>query len=252
MRTSGVNEPSKRTARSHTASISWLMTAGGLFLVSAVLQHIASVQRWLVFSASQTGDDISVEDHLFDYYFIGEPWVQIGTTAEFLGAGIVVQAVGVLAMTAGVLTQPSSMAPRHVIITVLTTIAEIVLAILVAASFGIHGTYALHSGITGIPSLPQNWFTLSFVGFAGLVALAVLWRRRVPAAMAACMFLLGATALGYLLASYVVAPVVVGSTSHDTTPWTETVVATSTAAASIATLFAAWVAAKRGRHPAPS
>ena len=67
-----------------------------------------------------------------------------------------------------------------------------------------------------------------------------MWRKP-RSAMITCVFLLGSTALGYVLAAFLIAPIVAGEASHDTTPWTETVVAASTAAAGVAMILAAGV-----------
>jgi hypothetical protein len=67
--------------------------------------------------------------------------------------------------------------------------------------------------------------------------------------MTACVFLIGSTALGGMLAASLIAPLIANGGSHDTTPWTESVVAASTAAAGLAMIFAAG-AAVRGKAPA--
>jgi hypothetical protein len=79
-----------------------------------------------------------------------------------------------------------------------------------------------------------------------VIVLLVLWRRRSWAATAACAFLIGSTGLGWFLASYLVAPLITGG-SHDTAPWSETVVAASTAAAGIAMILAAATRLAGGR-----
>ena len=223
----------------------WLLAAAGLFLGSAVLQLVASLQRWVVFSGSRAPDDLSAEDHVFDYRFPMDPWESVGSTAELFGAGLLIQALGVLCMAVGVLALSGSAARRSAKAAVL----EIVLALLVAGSLGVNGAHALASGAAGAPSPLQHMEAVGIVGFAGLVALAVLWRRRLPAAMAACLFLLGSSGAGYFVATYLIAPVFAGGISHDTTPWTETVVAASTAAAGLAIIVAARAVARRGAGP---
>lgn len=152
-----------------------------------------------------------------------------------------VQALGVLAMALAVLMLPGKTGRRSGVAAVL----EIVLALLVAAWFGVNGAHALVSGIIGTPSPLQHLWALELVGFAGLIALGVIWWRRSWAAMIACAFLLGSSMVGSLIAGYLIAPTITGYISHDTTPWTETVVAVWTALAGVAMLLAAWAAAVR-------
>ncbi len=226
----------RRTDHLPWASIISLLAAAGLFMGSALLQLIASLQRWVVFSGSRQLGDISAEDHLFDYYFPFDPWVPVGTAAQLFGIGALIQALGVLVMAVGVATLPN-VSERHRGIAAIMVSVEIALAVLVAAWFGLHGAHALASGTSGTPSSLQHLFLLGFVSTDALIALAVLWRNKLWAASVACVFLIGLSLAGYLLATYVIAPLFAGS-SHDTAPWTETVVAASTAAAGIAMLFA--------------
>lgn len=149
-------------------------------------------------------------------------------------------------MAFGVLGLPGAAGSRSVI--------EIVLAILVAASFIMHGTHALVSGVTGAPSELQNsmWLirTQLLVGLASLIALASMWGPRLRAAMAACLFLLGSTIVGEIVANFMIAPMIAGGTSHDTTRWSETVIAVSTAAAAVAMLYAIKTVTRRGASSA--
>ncbi|WP_411732392.1 hypothetical protein [Paeniglutamicibacter sp.] len=236
----------KRTVRPRRASIIWFLAAAVLFLASAALQLAASLQRWVVFSGSRSPEDTSVEDHLYDYSFPFDPWESIGTAAQFFGVGVLILALGVLAMAFGVLGLPGAAGSRSVI--------EIVLAILVAASFIMHGTHALVSGVTGAPSELQNtmWLirTQLLVGLASLIALASLWASRLRAAMAACLFLLGSTIVGEIVANFMIAPMIAGGTSHDTTRWSETVIAASTAAAAVSMLYAIKTVTRRGASSA--
>lgn len=236
----------KEIVRLHRASIAGLLAASVLFLVSAVLQHLASLQRWVVLAGTQIPGDVWIEDHRFDYSFPVAPWEPIGTAAQLFGAATLIQALGVLAMVVGVLVRPGAAAGRNVNL----GLAGVLFAVLVAAAFGIKGAHALISGVDGVPSgLQENvWLvrTLLLLELAGLIALAALWRPRFPAAMAACMFLLGSTVVGEILANYMIAPLFAGYGSHDTTPWFETVVAASTAIAAICMIFAVGSSMRRG------
>ncbi|NVM96557.1 hypothetical protein [Arthrobacter wenxiniae] len=249
MADTGGSIPSRRTVRVRRMSIACQLTAAGLFVVPAALQFVASLQRGVWFSGSRAPAQVSIEDHRFDYYRAWDPWEHIGTAGQFFGSGILLQVLGLLAMAAGVLAQPVA-AARRVTAAALAAV-ESVLVLLVAATFGVIGTHALVSGMNGTPSQLQGssalFRALMVVGSAGLVSLGPLWRAKLRAAMAACAFRFGSTVMGYLIATYVMAPVISGG-QHDTAPGPETVVAASTGLAGVAMLFA--VSALAGRGPA--
>jgi len=92
--------------------------------------------------------------------------------------------------------------------------------------------------------LVAQW-VLSLTAFVCLIILAVMSLPASRAVSLACLFLVGATVPGYLCASYAVAPIIIGYQSYDTTPWTETIVAGSTAAAGFCLLAGVAVAAFR-------
>ena len=222
-------------ALSNGSSASWALTAAGLFLGSAMLQLVASLERWVVLSNSATRTDPSIEDHRFDYSYPADPWENLGTTAQLFGVGLLLLALGILAM---------SRVARNGRV-------ERMLSIVTAASFGIAGVHALVSGLLGVPSplqyLPLQ-VLLNLVGFVGLIVLAALWMRTAWAASVSCVLLLGVTLPGYLLATFQIAPALTGYQSHDTTPFTETIVAVSTAAAGVAMLVGAGVASRTRRR----
>ncbi|GAA1877701.1 hypothetical protein GCM10009715_25530 [Paeniglutamicibacter psychrophenolicus] len=224
-----------------TAFIS-LLAATALFLVSFTLQLLASLQRWVTFSGTRGPTDTSVEDHVYDYFIPGDDWEPIGTAAQLLGAGLLVQVLGLLAMALGIMLLPATTRIFSRLGTAGIAVLEAVLVLLVAATFTAHGGYLLASGANGtIPGMqigPGVFWTMFWAALLGLGALALIWGNRLPAAGAACALLIGTTLLGYLLATYVVAPIFFGG-SHDTARFTETVVAASTAAAAIALAFGA-------------
>lgn len=252
-----VSEQPGQSVRFQRAAIIFSLTAAGLFLGSAVLQFVASLQRWVVFRSSLGPDGIMAEDHLYDYFFpfesmdpVGtiDAWEPVGTAAQLFGTGLLIQALGILAMAIGVVALPGA-ASRHSAIRVITAVCEVMLATVVAAAFGIYGAHALISGLAGAPSPLQPWVAIGWLGFAGLGALGALWLSRSREAALACVFLIGSSLAGYLIATYLIAPVVAGYTSHDTTPWTETVVAASTAAAAVAMLLVVRRTARKGVRP---
>lgn len=213
-----------------------MLAAAGLFLGSGLLQLVASLERWFVLSASWTRGDHSIEDHLFDYSYPADPWQNLGTTAQVFGVGLLLLALGILAMARAV--------PRrggHV---------ERMLTLATAVSFGLTGLHAFVSGLIGVPSplqlLPVQML-LSLVGFVGLLVLGARWVRASWSASVSCLLLLGATLPGYFLATFQIAPMLLGYQSHDTTPFTETIVTASTAGAGILMLLAAGTAELRRR-----
>lgn len=227
--------PDKRPSRSSKPAAIFLLAAAVLLLGSAALQHHASVQRWVVFAGSRPASESFGEDHLYDYYFPLEPWINIGTTAQFFGAGILIQAFAVVVIAIGLLLAPQIAKGRYALL----ALGEFGIAIVVAATFAVLGTHALNSGIDGAPSPLQHMWALGHIGLLGLLALAWLWWRKLRTASVACLFLTGSTFMGYFLAMYLIAPIVTSGGSHDTTRWTESVVAASTAAAAVAIIMAA-------------
>lgn len=161
--------------------------------------------------------------------------LSIGTTAQFFGVGILIQAFAVVVMAIGILLAPKIAKGRYSIV----AIGEFGIAIVVAATFAVLGTHAFNSGIDGTPSPLQNMWALGHIGLLGLLALAWLWWRKLRTASVACLFLTGSTLMGYFLSMYLIAPIVTSGGSHDTTRWTESVVAASTAAAAVAIIMAA-------------
>ena len=230
--------------RAQTRRVPWLSVIGSLaaavlFLVASALQLSASFQRWVVFRGSRTGDDRSAEDHLYDYSYPYDPWEPIGTAAQVYGVGLLLTAVGVLILPLGV----AAMRQPRTRFGVVLAIVEIVLAVLVAGALGIDGAHALISGLTGTPSPLQHTGAVGWIALLGLIGLGVTWHSS-RAAIATCAFLIGSTWLGYLLAAFFIAPLFAGG-SHDTTPWTETVIAATTAAAGIAMIVGAWGVVRR-------
>ncbi|MFS0733535.1 hypothetical protein ABC304_16245 [Microbacterium sp. 1P10UB] len=196
-----------------------------LVLGSAVLQQIAAVQRWT--SAAPAEGERSIEDHLFDYVFPADPWVPVGAAAELAGVAYLLLACGVgfVVFAGGRRCPIGSLA-----------------AVPVIGWFLYVGGHALLSGILGVPSAlfnPAVAVGLGTLAVAGLVVLAAAVGRRSSATAVAFILLLGLTWPGYVVAAFVIAPVVAGYQSYDTTPWTESIGAAATAAAGVGLLFSA-------------
>ncbi len=243
-----------RTVHRRRRSIICLLAASGLLLWSAALQLAASLQRWVVFRASLSPVEVSAEDHLYDYFFPADPWEGIGTAAQLFGWGTLIQALGVAAMAAGVVLLPrrasaqGSAGPHRGMIAAFALAGELLLAAFLAAWFGAVGWHAIASGAAGTPSPLQHAATIGWLAVVALCVLGVRWMTALAPASAACFFLLGSTWPGIVVAMYMIAPLFAGGRSHDTSPWTETVMAATTAAAAISMLFAARSAAVPTLH----
>ncbi|MBP2457911.1 hypothetical protein ABID70_000475 [Clavibacter michiganensis] len=215
--------------------------AAALLALSAWLQLDASLQRWVTARGSWTRQDRWIEDHLFDYAYPDDPWEAIGDAAQRYGLGMILLA---LALVAVAVARGG------------TRVTGGVLVVLVAGPFAAQGVHALASGVLGRPSpLAHLLDVLALVQVAGGIAVvallvAALVRRaptdESPADAVAVVLALGASVPGYLLATFMIAPLIHGSASYDTTPWTETVVAASTAAAALAMLVSAVAVRRRG------
>lgn len=212
----------------HRVSVFFLLAAAGVFLCAAALQLLASLQRWVGFRQSLSPNEILAEDGRYDYSFPIDPWENVGTAAEQNGPGMLLVALGTLLVTTGVMTHPGIKTEWS------RAACEAAIATLVAGAFALHGTHALLSGSQGSPSALQSSLWVWLIGAGGLVALAALWRRRSRAAVLTCVFLLGTSGVGALVAALLIAPLIAGGMSHDTTPWTETVIAAFTALAGMA------------------
>jgi hypothetical protein len=207
------------------------MLAAVLVLASAGLQQRAALERWPDDGRLRGGH--SIQSHLFDYTFPADPWESLGVAAELIGIGYLLLACALPLAFA----DARSRGDRAVIPAVVGA----------AGSFGYLGVHALVSGLLDAPTVLQSTLVAAVPGLlapVSLVALVVLHARPRPVTAAACALLLGATLPGHLVAMFFVAPVIVGFASHDTTPWTESVVAAWTALAGILLLVAA---ASRGR-----
>ncbi|KQQ21817.1 hypothetical protein ASF48_00755 [Rathayibacter sp. Leaf299] len=222
------------TRRART-SPAWALLAAAAFLASAALQLQAAVQRWLIVGEAGTPADRTIQDHLYDYSMPADPWVNVGAAAQVFG-------VATLLLAAGILALMRALAPVSAVFRAS--------AVAVAAVFALNGAHALVSGLLGAPTpigAPLLQMALSLIPVLGLGALAVRALGRSVALGVAFACLLGSTMPGVLLATFVIAPAVMGFQSHDTTPWSEAVTAVSTAAAGLAALVGAAVGAIRAR-----
>lgn len=217
-----------------------LIVAAGLFFASALVQWNASMQRWVTFSGSTDSNGPSAEDHMYDYYLPSEEWVPIGSAAELLGIGLLLMAMGFAVFATAVLLIPDPTKDHIKAVAAMSLGFDLLLVLATAGSFAWMGLHTLLSGLQGAEAgLLDSGLVrqlLLYLGFLAPVILAVRWRNRLPAASITCVFLLGSTIVGYMVSTYLLAPLIAGM-SHDTARWTETVIAVSTAAAGVATVY---------------
>ena len=221
------------------SSACFLLTSVLLF-AAAALQQAASLQRWVTLVESEPENVIFAEDHRYDYFFPSGLWVNYGSVTEQYSLATLLLTLGMISLSFGVLVRTKS-APRLRIFT------ECALSAVVVAWFGISSLHVFLSGAIGAPSILQYLGILgALASFAGL-ALAVLWWRRAPVAAIGCLLLMGSTTIGYVIALILIAPIFASYTSHDTTPWAESVVAAMTVAAAFVFLIAAVLALRKQR-----
>ncbi|MFS4507378.1 hypothetical protein ACMA46_14195 [Clavibacter sp. Sh2141] len=209
------------------------LVAALLLAGSAALQIDASLQRWVTArGALPAFRRDAIESHEYDYDTPTAGWVPLGDAAQRHGIGMILLALAVVALAVAVGAGGWTGA--------LVTLA-------VAAPFGLAGVHALWSGIAGAPSpLAGASLLPALLGVAGLVAVAVIRPGRAHASLldVVALVLLTAPALpGYLAAAFLLAPLIHGDTSYDTTPWTETVIGAEVGLAALVLLVAAVAAA---------
>lgn len=217
--------PERRLSRATRTRLS--LVAATALLGSAALQGAAARERWVVVGGAWSREDVSIEDGRFDYVFPADPWENVGAAAQLYGAGLVLAAVAVFVL--GVTVAGRAGADR------LVTTA-------IAATFGLNGVHAAVSAVLGAPSplaFVPLFSLLSTTAAIGLAVMAARWMRRAPLTALALLLLIWLTMPGYLVASFQIAPAIMGYQSHDTTPGSEAVAAVATAAAGAMVLFAA-------------
>lgn len=220
------------------AAVIFASGAALFFVASCWFQLSAAHARWITFPAGLDPSDLSVEDHLYDYYLASEPFLMIPGTSGPFGIGMLLQAAGVVLLTMCLL----SLRPRQ---SFRRGSLQLILGLLLSASCAIVGYESLLTFRNGTPPHESGSTaladTLLTLGFFAAIGLCLLCARRCPALSLAVFFTLGTNVHGYIFACYIVAPLLTFYSSHDTTPGTETVVALSTGISGLLLLVAAWL-----------
>ena len=209
------------------------LVASALLMISALLQAVAAAQRWAFTDAETVGSDRTIEDHLFDYVIPADPWVSVGTAATLFGLGYLL--VGAALVCLGVAGRGAGRR-AHSILPV---------SLVAAAPFVLLGVHALASGLSGVASPIQHLvatygaLALGAVQVITLILFAVLVRSRSWMWAIGVLLLIGVTVFGYIGAMFFIAPMIMGYQSYDTTPWSEAMMAATTAASVVAVFIGA-------------
>lgn len=83
---------------------------------SAALQCAASLQLRAVFRDPHSPEALWGEDHVYEYFFPVQPWQNVGSAAQFFGAGSLLRALGIAAMKAGALIMPAAATRRRAVL----------------------------------------------------------------------------------------------------------------------------------------
>ncbi|WP_156241194.1 hypothetical protein [Microbacterium oryzae] len=211
---------------SRTATIA-TVSAAVLLAASVPLQLMASSRRWtqcprFVGDENDTSMCGLLEDHLFDYQNPSAPWTVIDGAAQLFGAGLMLVAVAVLVATLGVAR------PRGPLLWASAAVT--------AAAFAFGGVHALASGQLGSPSALTGW--TAHVAVLGQVAWVAWWATTYVRAPLLALALLptGLFTAGGGVVVYAMAPLFVGYSSYDTTPWSESIPAYGTGLSALALL----------------
>ena len=203
-------------ARLRLAATSVMLAAAGLLTVAAGAQRWWPACRWGSFDA---GACIRVQDDSYDHTLPLDPTVPIGTAAQLQGAALLVLAAAVVLL-------PTVLAGRSA-----GRILHLA-AVVVSVGVAVVGVASWRTGPLGEGS-SSPWLQLGgalwLLGLPVLVLVAVAAapesRRRVEAGRwGVAAFLVAANPV---LTTLYLAPVLLGYTSHDTTPWTEAVTGAS-------------------------
>ncbi len=191
-----------------------LAGAGVLFVAAAWQRWWPACRR----GAFDTDSCVPLQSNEYDYLYVAAPWTPVGHAAELGGLALLLLA-GAAALLPFVLLPGWRLRFR------------LPLAAVPAASLALLGVQGLASGVTGrVVSVPLTWPAVLVWSFAVPVVL-VLWvaavlqsdpDRRTAWGLALAVVLVASTPLPVLL---VLGPIAVDYVSHDTTPWSEAVMA---------------------------
>ncbi|PKH41273.1 hypothetical protein CXG46_09265 [Nocardioides alpinus] len=206
----------------------------GLVLVaSGVLLHLASWQRWAGHcpwgSQQETAACNQRMDHLYDFLFIGDPWVPVGKAAELAGLSLLLVALALILLP----WATSELWPGPGIT------AGLALSALVLANVGLATRRSGLAGEVVEPALESGGFMLLWVPSLVLTWVAVRARGWVRAG--SIFLVLGSPLVAAF--TYAIGP-------FDAAPWWEAYSGDLTAMGGLCLLVAAVRRPARKREPA--
>jgi hypothetical protein len=218
-------------------------TASSLLLASAVMFVAAAAQRWWPAcrrGAFETDACLRLQDHAFDHLLVSDPWTPAGHAAQYAGAAMIL-----LAGAAAVL--PFLLVRRPLWFSVPVAFST-------AGALTVLGAHAWTSGVTGqvqpTPGITAAALVLTVVVpvAAGIWAARELGAGPDPARDRWTRALAAALIVSSPLPTELLGPLVVLYSSHDTSPWSDAVVALPLAAAALLV----WKVTPRDSAPAPT
>ncbi|GAA1410814.1 hypothetical protein AUR04nite_33460 [Glutamicibacter uratoxydans] len=224
-----------------------MLAAAGLLLLSAILQLAAAASRWLIHPEGLGGSAPMAQDGVYDYFLASEPFAMIPGTSLPFGIGMLLQAAVIVLLAASL---HRSMPGTGDSLRRAELLVGFLLGFLAAAGPALIGYHALRIGLAGTAAgifllvEPAGLYILAASASALLVLSIIALTRNVWAGIAMC-FTVGSTLPGYLVASFLIAPLLAGDTSYDTTAGSEAIVAFSTLAAGLFVLLGCLLGRRR-------
>ena len=199
------------------ASSMRLAVASALLALSGVLTVAASAQRWwpaCPIGGFDGGDCPEMQDHAYDYVVPSDPWVPVGAAAEVHGVAMMLLAGAVMLLPRVLSGRRLGRGPA---------ITAVVVSVCIAAM-------ALHTLLSGLEgeavTAPGLWVPgLVWVfGWPALMVASAACAVRAPSPVEVGRWaVVGCLLVANPFAQVVVAPVLLGYSSYDTTPWAEAV-----------------------------
>lgn len=195
-----------------------LAATSTLLAGSGVLTIVAAAQRWwpaCQLGGFDTAECLRLQDHRYDFAGPSAPWTPVGAAAELQGVATLLLAVAVLFLP-GLLTGRRPRPPY------------ILAAVLVSAGFAVDALATWLSGRAGeLVTLPWPWplGLLWVIAWPALLFGSAVADTSVPLRVwtgrwAVVVCLLASTTF---ITQLLLAPMFLGYSSYDTTPWSEVV-----------------------------
>lgn len=191
-----------------------------LLLASAGGFAVAAAQRWWPACPRGAFDSdacLRLQDHEFDYLYPSDPWTPVGTAAQDAG-------VATLLLAAAAVLLPLVLARR-------VRWVPLLVAGVVGAALTVVGLHQWTSGVTGQVQPQSAAAAAGFVWLVVVPAVVLVWAARATSGArersrrVRTWLLAAALVASTPLPVALLGPVVLLYGSHDTTPWSEAVIA---------------------------